>query len=235
MDDVGKGIRINKYVADCGVCSRREADQLIKEGAVLINGQRAILGDHVADKDVVTVKGKHISPKKNVVWIALNKPVGIVCSADGSDDNVIDYINYPQRIFYVGRLDRSSRGLLLLTNDGEYANRLIRSKNMHEKEYIVTVDKPVTGSFLKDMEKGVEIEKGVITRPCRTKRIDERTFNIIITQGLNRQIRRMCEAFGYRVRRLERIRIKNIKLGDLKYGDWRILSAEEIRSLYTGL
>ena len=227
----GEGIRINKYIADSGLCSRREADRLLLNGEVRLNGRTAAPGERVFPGDSVLVSGKPLPERGGTVWIALNKPAGIECSADRSVKNVIDLVSYPSRVFYVGRLDKDSRGLLLLTNDGETANRISRARNRHEKEYVVTLDRPYDCRFLGRMEKGVIILDGIRTRPCRTKAIDEKTFSIVITQGLNRQIRRMCAALGYEVKRLERIRVMNITLDGLEYGKWRLLTEEEVKGL----
>ena len=226
-----QGKRLNKFVADSGYCSRREADRLIEEGRVKIDGRVGVLGDKVLPGMTVTVDGHSLSGRGEKVYIVLNKPVGIVCTADPREPmNVVDYINYPIRIFPVGRLDKDSHGLLLLTSDGEIVNRLLRAAGGHEKEYEVEVDKPVTREFLEGMTKGVPI-LDTVTLPCKVRRTGERSFNIIIVQGLNRQIRRMCEYFGYNVRSLRRIRIMNIKLGNLKPGQWREVTEVEFSEL----
>ena len=229
MENQGK--RLNKFVADSGYCSRREADRLIEEGRVKIDGRVGVLGDRVLPGMVVTVDGKSLSGRGEKVYLVLNKPVGIVCTADPREPmNVVDYINYPIRIFPVGRLDKDSHGLLLLTSDGEIVNCLLRAAGGHEKEYEVEVDKPVTREFLEGMMKGVPI-LDTVTLPCKVRRTGERSFNIIIVQGLNRQIRRMCEYFGYNVRSLRRIRIMNIRLGNLKPGQWREVTEAEFNEL----
>jgi 23S rRNA pseudouridine2604 synthase len=223
--------RLNKFIADSGYCSRREADRLIDEGRVLVDGRIGVLGDKVTLGTVVTVDGHPLSGSGEKVYLILNKPVGIVCTADPREPmNVVDYIDYPIRIFPVGRLDKDSEGLLLMTSDGEIVNRLLRAAGGHEKEYEVTVDRPVTREFLEGMMKGVPI-LDTVTLPCKIRRTGDRSFNIIIVQGLNRQIRRMCEYFGYNVKTLRRIRIMNIKLGNLKPGQWRELTQEEFTTL----
>lgn len=224
-------VRINKFLADSGVCSRREADRFIEEGKVYVNGQKAVLGTKVAPGMEVTFNGKSLTRKEDLILIAFNKPIGIVSTTDRRDpDNIIDYISHPSRIFPIGRLDKDSSGLILLTNNGDIVNKILRAGNRHEKEYIVRVNKPITALFLKSMAEGVPI-LDTVTRPCKITQIDEFTFNIILTQGLNRQIRRMCEYLGYRVRALQRVRIMNIKLGRLKSGSYRNLTPEEIKEL----
>ncbi|MBE6519800.1 MAG: pseudouridine synthase [Thermoplasmata archaeon] len=227
------GVRLNKFISESGVVSRRAADRLIEDGRVSINGRTAILGDKVTDKDVVEVDGKPISRVEEDIILAFNKPRGITCTADPDDpDNVIDFIGYPKRIYSVGRLDKYSQGLLLMTNNGELANRIMRSRGEHEKEYIVKVDRPVTESFLRGMSKGVPIDVDVVTKKCVVEKLSEHEFRIILRQGLNRQIRRMCEYFGYRVERLKRIRVVNIELGDLEVGEYRNLTKAERKELF---
>ncbi|MBR3477446.1 MAG: pseudouridine synthase [Candidatus Methanomethylophilaceae archaeon] len=227
------GVRLNKFISESGVASRRAADRLIEDGRVSINGRTAVLGDKVTDKDVVEVDGKPISRVEEDIILAFNKPRGITCTADPDDpDNVIDFIGYPKRIYSVGRLDKYSQGLLLMTNNGELANRIMRSRGEHEKEYIVKVDRPVTESFLKGMSKGVPIDVDVVTKKCMVEKLSEHEFRIILRQGLNRQIRRMCEYFGYRVERLKRIRVVNIELGDLEVGEYRNLTKAERKELF---
>lgn len=221
--------RINKFLSESGYCSRRAADRLIEEGRVTINGKVPEMGTKVQPGDQVEVDGKAINKiEEEFVYIALNKPVGIVCTTDTKrePDNIVDFLNYPKRIFPIGRLDKPSEGLILLTNDGDIVNKILRARNNHEKEYIVTVDKPITKSFIQKMRDGVPILE-TITRECVVEPIDDRTFRIILTQGLNRQIRRMCEHFGYEVIRLKRIRIMNIQL-DTPEGEWRYLSKKEM-------
>lgn len=225
-----QSIRLNRYISDSGLCSRREADRLIDAGQVTINGRRAELGMQVRAGDQVQVQGTTITPRAALahVYLALNKPVGIECTTDRSvRNNIVDFVGYPERIFPIGRLDKDSQGLILLTNDGEIVNRILRAANRHEKEYIVTVNKPLTAGFLAAMARGVPI-LDVITQPCKLKRVNATTFRIILTQGLNRQIRRMCEYFGYEVTRLERIRIMNIGLRGLPTGAWRELNQREL-------
>lgn len=230
-----QGKRLNKFIADSGYCSRREADRLIGEGRVRVDGRVGVLGDRILPDMAVVVDGQSLSGDGEKVYIALNKPVGIVCTADPREPmNVVDYLNYPIRIFPVGRLDKDSEGLLLMTSDGEIVNRLLRAAGGHEKEYEVTVDRPVTREFLEGMMKGVPI-LDTVTLPCRVRRTGERSFNIIIVQGLNRQIRRMCEYFGYNVTALRRIRIMNIRLGSMKPGQWRELTESEFTTLMNQL
>ena len=227
-----QSVRINKYLSEAGFCSRREADKLIDAGAVKINGKVPEMGKKVFSEDVVTVNGKKIKRKESEhIYIAFNKPVGIVCTTDTrvEKDNIIDYINFPSRIFPIGRLDKPSEGLILLTNDGDIVNKILRARNNHEKEYIVTVNKPISDSFIKRMSNGVPI-LDTITRKCVVEKISKNTFRIILTQGLNRQIRRMCEHLGYEVLRLKRIRIMNISL-DTKKGAWRHLTQKELSDL----
>ena len=224
-------MRLNKYISETGICSRREADAWIAGGRVTINGKRAELGTQVNEGDEVRVDERVVGAKKRHIYICLNKPVGITCTTERHiEGNIIDFIGHAERIFPIGRLDKDSEGLILLTNHGDIVNVILRSENNHEKEYIVTVDKPVTETFLAGMARGVNI-LGDRTKPCRVSRVDNCVFRIILTQGLNRQIRRMCEVFGYQVRRLQRIRIMNIKLGNLKVGQWRDLSDAELRGL----
>lgn len=230
--DAQADIRINKYLSDKGLCSRREADRLIAQGRVRINGKVAEMGSRVAAGDVVELNGKRISSELETrIYMAFNKPVGITCTTDRAiRGNIVDYINYPQRIFHVGRLDKDSEGLILMTNDGDIVNKILRASNNHEKEYLVTVDKPVTDEFLKGMSSGVPV-LGTMTNPCTAERRSKYVFRIILTQGLNRQIRRMCSYFGFKVVRLKRIRIMNIKLGDLPLGKWRYLTETELTEL----
>lgn len=224
-------MRINKFISETGICSRREADEYIKAKRVTINGKIAELGSNVEAGDVVKLDGKQIGKKRKPVYIALNKPVGIISTTERHmKGNIIDFVDHKERIFPIGRLDKDSQGLILLTNDGDIVNKILRSENNHEKEYIVTVDKPITGSFLNGMASGVKI-LGTKTKPCKVRRINDTVFNIILTQGLNRQIRRMCQVFGYKVVKLKRIRIMNIKLGNLKIGQWRNLTKEELSEL----
>ena len=229
------GTRLNKYISEAGVASRRAADRMIEEGRVTINGRVAVVGDRVSEGDIVRVDGREVSAKGGDVIIALNKPRGITCTSSPDDpDNVIDFIGYPERIYSIGRLDKDSRGLLLMTNNGDIINRMMRAANRHEKEYKVTVDREVTEDFVRQMSEGVPI-LDTVTRPCRVEKIGKYTFSIILTQGLNRQIRRMCEALGYEVRDLVRVRIMNIRLGSLRDGQYRKLTDAELNELYEGL
>ena len=224
-------MRLNKFISETGVCSRREADAWIEAGRVTVNGQRAVLGTKVEEGDEVRVDGRVVGAARQHVYIALNKPVGIICTTERDvRDNIVDFVKHRERIFPIGRLDRDSEGLILLTNHGDIVNEVLRSENEHEKEYIVTVDRPVTDIFLNGMASGVRI-LGTVTKPCRVQRIGPSTFRIILTQGLNRQIRRMCSFFGYKVVRLQRVRIMHISLGSLKVGQWRDLTGEEARGL----
>lgn len=227
------GVRINKYLSEAGVCSRREADRQIEAGNVAIDGEIAQTGSKVMFGQTVCFKGKPVKKEGEMILIAFHKPVGIVCTAEKREkNNVIDYINYPKRIYPIGRLDKESEGLLLLTNNGDIVNKMMRAGNMHEKEYIVTVNKPVTDSFLHGMANGVPlVDLNTMTRKCKVERIGKKQFRIILTQGLNRQIRRMCEYFGYRVEKLVRVRIMNIELGNLKSGTYRDVTSEEYQKL----
>lgn len=227
-------VRLNKFIAETGLCSRRQADQWIAEGRVTINGRRAELGTPVTGGDEVRVNGRVIGTRQQEhVYIALNKPVGITCTTERHiAGNIIDFVAHEERIFPIGRLDKDSEGLILLTSDGDIVNQILRAENNHEKEYVVTVDRPITPDFLARMARGVRLpELNQTTKPCRLSRIGERSFRITLTQGLNRQIRRMCEVFDYKVRRLQRLRIINIKLGELKVGRWRNLTAAELKGL----
>ena len=218
-------VRINKFLSQAGFCSRREADKFILDERVTINGIVAKMGEKIDPNDDISVDGERISKKPNKkIYIILNKPKGIVCTTDSGveKNNIIDYVNHPKRIFPIGRLDKTSEGLIFLTNDGDIVNKILRAKNKHEKEYHVTVDKPITHEFIQQMSKGVPI-LNTVTRPCEIKRIKDYEFKIILTQGLNRQIRRMCEYLGYRVKKLKRIRIMNIKL-DIPLGEWRFFN-----------
>ncbi len=229
MQNDSNTTRINKYLSEAGYCSRRAADKLIEQGRVTINGQVPEMGTKISSGDVVKVDGELIKdPKGKSVYLAFNKPVGIVCTTDTGveKDNIIDYINYPKRIFPIGRLDKPSEGLIFLTNDGDIVNKILRARNNHEKEYLVTVDKPITIDFLNRMRKGIPI-LDTVTRECEVFEVSTYQFRIILTQGLNRQIRRMCEYLDYRVKKLKRIRIMNVHL-DLPVGKWRDLTEEEL-------
>ena len=224
--------RINKYLSEVGFCSRRKADDYISDGRVYINGKPALLGSKVSIEDEISVDGEIIQNKdKKKVYIAFNKPVGIECTGNHKvKDNIIDYINHKERLFTIGRIDKQSEGLILLTNDGDIVNNVLRAENRKEKEYIVTVNKKITTEFIDKMRKGVRI-MGRITRKCFVKKIHENRFKIILTQGMNRQIRRMCEVLGYRVTKLKRVRIMDIHL-DTKVGEYRNLNNDEIGQLY---
>ncbi len=224
-------MRLNKYISESGICSRRQADEWIAAGRVRVNGAPAELGTQVNEGDHVEVDGQPVQARNEFVYIALNKPVGITCTTERHvEGNIIDYVNHPQRIFPIGRLDKDSDGLILLTNNGDIVNELLRVENHHEKEYVVTVDRPVTDDFLFGMAHGVDIGDAR-TRPCAVRRLGRNAFGIILTQGLNRQIRRMCAVFDYKVRRLQRVRINNITLAGLAIGKWRDLGAAELREL----
>lgn len=227
-----KGTRINKYLSEVGFCSRRAADTLIEEGRVTINGKVPEMGTRLQIGDEIRVNGKLISePKEQHVYLAFNKPVGIVCTTDvkSEKNNIIDFINHPKRIFPIGRLDKPSEGLILLTSDGDIVNKILRAKNNHEKEYVVQVNKPINQDFIYKMSKGVPI-LDTVTNPCKVEKIDMFTFKIILTQGLNRQIRRMCEYLGYSVVKLKRVRIMNIHL-DIPKGKWRNLTVKELEKI----
>lgn len=228
-------MRLNKYIAESGVTSRRGADKWIAEGIVTINGAVAELGSPVEPGDDVRVNNKPITVEQQNVYIALNKPVGITSTTERHiKGNIVDFVNHPLRIFHIGRLDKDSDGLILLTNDGDIVNEILRGENQHEKEYIVTVDKPLTPSFLKNMAEGVEI-LDTKTLPCKVKQLSKNVFNITLTQGLNRQIRRMCTALGYEVKSLRRIRIMNIHLDGMAVGEWRDLTRKELTELFNML
>jgi len=227
-----KETRINKYLSEAGYCSRRAADKLIDDGRVTINGEVPQMGTKIVDGDVVKVDGKSIvKVEEKAIYLVLNKPRGIVCTTDTrvEKDNIIDFINYPKRIFPIGRLDKASEGLILLTNDGDIVNKILRARNNHEKEYIVQVNKPIDKDFIKKMSQGVPI-LDTITRPCKVEQLTKVRFKIILTQGLNRQIRRMCEYLGYHVQQLKRVRIMNIHL-DLPNGKYREMTKEEFKEL----
>lgn len=224
-------MRINKFLAESGACSRREADAWIAEGRVTVNGKVAELGTRVADGDTVALDGRPVEAKPRRVYLALNKPVGVECTTDRDvPGNIVDFVGHRERVFPIGRLDKDSEGLILLTNDGDVVNHVLRAENAHEKEYVVAVDRPLTPEFLDGMARGVPI-LGTVTNPCRISQVGRNTFRIVLTQGMNRQIRRMCEHFDYTVRRLQRVRIMHIRLGELPLGKWRNLTAEEVRGL----
>jgi 23S rRNA pseudouridine2604 synthase len=231
MSAPDKAVRLNKYISETGVCSRREADKWIEAGRVTLNGAPATLGHKVAQGDEVRIDGSRVGAKKKAIYIALNKPVGITCTTEAHvEDNIVRFVGHSERIFPVGRLDKDSEGLILLTNDGDIVNEILRSENEHEKEYVVSVNRPITDLSLKMLASGVKI-MGMTTKPCTVERVDAETFRLVLTQGLNRQIRRMCSALGYRVRRLQRVRIISIHVGALRAGEWRYLSDAEVAGL----
>ncbi len=224
-------MRLNKFLGESGTCSRREADQWIEAGRVTVNGTRAVLGTQVAEGDVVLVDGQPLRERPTRVYIALNKPAGVECTTDREvPDNIVDFVGHRERVFPIGRLDKDSEGLILLTNDGDVVNTVLRAEHEHEKEYVVAVDRPLTPAFLAGMARGVPI-LDTVTNPCTLTQVGRNTFRIVLTQGLNRQIRRMCEHFGYTVRSLQRVRIMHVRLGDLPLGRWRNLTPVEIRGL----
>jgi len=232
LDNINQqSINLNKYISSSGICSRREAEKFIKEGRVTINGKATQLGNRVAKKDVVKLDGRLVEPKNTTLYIALNKPVGIVSTTDEREpDNIVEYINYPERLFPIGRLDKPSEGLIFLTNDGDIVNKILRAGNNHEKEYFVSVDKSITDDFIEQMANGIPI-LGTVTKRCFIEKVSDKIFKIILTQGLNRQIRRMCEFLDYEVTKLKRTRIMNVELGYLQTGDWRELTDEEMKEI----
>ena len=225
-------VRLNKYLSEAGVCSRREADRLIVSGKVTVDGVRAQTGMRVTPGQTVKVGRKVVSKQDEMIVLAVNKPRGIVCTEERRERNsIVRFLNYPVRVTYVGRLDKDSRGLLLMTNNGDIINKMMRAANYHEKEYKVTVDQEITPEFIRQMSSGVPI-LDTVTRPCRVEKVGKYTFSIILTQGLNRQIRRMCEALGYQVKDLVRVRVMNIRLGSLREGEYRKVTDEELEELY---
>jgi 23S rRNA pseudouridine2604 synthase len=224
-------VRINKFLSETGACSRREADQWIEAGRVTVNGTRAVLGTRVEPGQVVLVDGQPLRARPKRIYLALNKPVGIECTTDRDvPGNIVDFVGHAERVYPIGRLDKDSEGLILLTNDGDIVNTVLRAEHEHEKEYVVAVDRPLTPEFLQGMSRGVPI-LDTVTNPCRVTQVGRNTFRIVLTQGLNRQIRRMCEHFDYTVRRLQRVRIMHVQLGDLPAGKWRNLTSEELAGL----
>ena len=221
-------INLNKYISSTGICSRREAEKLIVDGKVTINGKPTQLGNRVFDGDVVKINGKPLQAKPKTRYIAFNKPIGIVCTTDSKErNNIVKYINHPERLFPIGRLDKPSEGLIFLTNDGDIVNKILRAGNNHEKEYIVSVKQQITSEFIQKMGSGIPI-LGTITKKCAVEKMNDFTFKIVLTQGLNRQIRRMCEYLEYDVTKLQRTRIMNVDLGNLKIGEWRELTTSEL-------
>lgn len=230
-NEIRDKVRLNKYISETGFCSRREADKLIEQGRVKIDGLKATTGMKVSKGQSVSIDGKSLKVENEFVYIALNKPVGITCTTESKiKGNIVDFINHEKRIFPIGRLDKDSQGLIFMTNDGDIVNKILRAGNNHEKEYIVTVNKSITDEFIKGMSNGVPI-LGTVTKKCLVKKESKNSFRIILTQGLNRQIRRMCEYFGYEVKKLERIRIMNVSLGNLKIGSWRYLTKKELAEI----
>lgn len=226
-----KLLRLNKAISETGFCSRREADKYIEDGRVMINGKLGVLGDKVTSKDVIKIDGKRINHKQEAVYIAFHKPVGITCTTEPHiKGNIIKFINHPKRIFPIGRLDKPSEGLIFLTSDGDIVNKILRAGNNHEKEYIVRVNKPITPEFIDHMRTGVELSDAT-TKPCKCERINPYVFRIILTQGLNRQIRRMCDVLGYEVVKLKRIRIMHVMLDGIEEGQWRNLTERELEKL----
>lgn len=229
--------RLNKYISESGICSRRDADRYIEQGNVFINGKRVTLGDQVFPGDVVKVNGQLIEPRNedNLIFIALNKPVGVVSTTEeGEKDNIVDFVNHSTRIFPIGRLDKDSQGLIFLTNHGDLVNKILRAGNDHEKEYLVTVNKPVTDDFIRGLGAGVPM-LGTVTKKCKVKKEAPFVFRIVLVQGLNRQIRRMCEHFGYEVTKLERTRIMNVGMAGLPPGEWRDLTDDELVELFKSI
>ena len=232
MENINKNsINLNKYISNTGICSRREAEKLIVSGRVTINGKPTQLGNRVADGDIVKIDGKPLKTRPKTLYIAFNKPIGIVCTTDSKEQkNIIKYINHSERLFPIGRLDKPSEGLIFLTNDGDIVNKILRAGNNHEKEYVVTVNRKITPEFIEKMSQGIPI-LGTITKKCKVEKLTNFTFKIILTQGLNRQIRRMCEYLDYEVTKLKRARIMNVNLNGLETGQWRELTNEEMKKI----
>ena len=229
--DESSQIRLNKFMSDAGFCSRREADRLIEAGEVLVDGKAAVMGQKIFVSQKVECRGKVIKRDEELILLALNKPVGIECTTDETNpDNIVDFVRYPKRVYPVGRLDKNSEGLILLTNDGAIVNKILKAVNYHEKEYVVKVNKPITDDFIKKMSSGVKI-LDTVTRKCKVTKVNKDTFNIVLTQGLNRQIRRMCEALGYKVLKLKRIRIINILLDNIPVGKYKEIKKSELEEL----
>lgn len=225
-------ISLNKFISSTGICSRREADRWIAAGRVTLNGQPTKPGNRVFQGDEVRIDGKILQSKPKAIYLAFNKPVGIVCTTDPKEkNNIVDYINHKERLFHIGRLDKPSQGLIFMTNDGDIVNKILRAGNNHEKEYIVTVRQPITHRFIRKMGNGIPI-LDTVTKKCFVEKLDDYRFRIILTQGLNRQIRRMCEHLGYEVKKLNRVRIMNVKLDSLKIGQWRELTASEMQEIH---
>lgn len=228
MEQNRESINLNKFISSTGICSRREAEKFIEQGRVTINGKPTQLGNRVFEGDIVKIDGKPLKAKPRTLYIALNKPIGIVCTTDSKEpNNIVNFVKHPQRLFPIGRLDKPSEGLIFLTNDGDIVNKILRAGNNHEKEYIVTVDKPINDRFIQRMGNGIPI-LGTVTKKCKVEKITDRVFKIILVQGLNRQIRRMCEYLGYEVTKLKRVRIMNVSLDRLKAGEWRELTSKEM-------
>lgn len=237
MENQSSFVRLNKFIAEGGICSRREADKFIERGVVMINGRRAVIGDVVKPRDKVSVNGNVLEPltAEKKIYIAFNKPVGVTCTTEESTKgNIVDYVNHATRVFNIGRLDKDSQGLIFLTNDGDIVNKILRAENAHEKEYLVTVDKPITEKFIQSMSTGVPI-LGQVTKKCKVVQESTLVFRITLIQGLNRQIRRMCEYFGYEVRKLERVRIMNVSLTGIPLGEWRDLTEKELDHIFSKL
>ncbi len=231
MENKKSSTNLNKYISSTGICSRREAEKLITANRVTINGRPTQLGNRVFEGDVVKVDGRALQPKPKTLYIAFNKPVGIVCTTDSKErKNIVKYINHPERLFPIGRLDKPSEGLIFLTNDGDIVNKILRAGNNHEKDYVVKVDTSITDDFIQKMGNGIPI-LGTVTKKCKVTKISDKVFQIVLTQGLNRQIRRMCEYLGYEVVKLQRTRIMNVKLDTLKIGDWRELTEQELSEI----
>ena len=231
MSDENKLTRLNKYLSEHGFCSRREADRLIEQGRIRVNGELPALGTKVSDVDEITINGKLLNARPETVYIAFNKPIGITCTTDpNKKDNIVDFIKFPTRIFHIGRLDKPSEGLIFLTNDGDIVNKILRAGNNHEKEYIVTIDQPVTDEFVSRMSNGINI-LDTVTQNCFVEKISQYVFRIILKQGLNRQIRRMCEALDYEVTKLKRVRIMNVTLDGIGVGEWRYLTKDEMEEI----